>query len=428
MKVHLSDLLPQSPDTQIPTHLKYIDVLIVIEFTITHLIQAIKAFYFQQAFHLFDPHVGETSCQIRAYQVLLLAKSIKPEDLLLAGVRLQFLNEIVLRIKKDLIHYQKVAHYRHNLNSAVKTLENFLRESSYNFEFSSLENFLVQSYILTYYKKISTNGNPAIDINRIMQRIKISKTAAKRIIRFYQINLSKISCEFISSLLQETPEANISPTFLQALRCNDDDGRLVLPCYPVIKILWQHMKKNNNIVILNIDRKQDNKTVDSLSFSFQLAMNEIKLIENAPPAEANYIIFGIVKYSQNILENKLDFISRFLKNDIENIILSNMAMHPQYSGNKLRELSDNPFALNNITSRFKEADSLKKEFLFWRCKAGELGCSMQNPALFYIVHIFCGRNRVDIQFNESGDKIPLNATLIIPPNYSNLETNNSQYL
>ncbi|HVV69090.1 MAG TPA: hypothetical protein VHE99_08695 [Gammaproteobacteria bacterium] len=410
MKTHLSNLLPQSPDTQIPTHLKYSDVMLLIEFTVANLIRAINAFYFEHTLHLFDPHVGETSCQIRAYQVLRFAKSIKSEDSILMRVRLKFLHEIMELIQVDTVHYQKIDHSRREVEPTIKTLGKFIKESGYNFELSNIENFLVQSYILTYYKKITANGDPSIDINKIMQDIKISKSAAKRLTRFYQINLSNISCNFISSLLQETPEVNINLDFLNALKYADDDGRSVFPCYLVMKVLWQHMKKNKCIILLSITRKRNNRIIDKLNLYFQLSNNGATLIENFQPKEASYIIDGIMECSSNVLENRLDYIIRVLKTGIEKIILSNMAIHPQYSGKKLSALSNDPFALDSIIAQFKESMQLKNDFLYWRNEAKKLGCGIQNPTLFYIVHMFCGKNIINNQYDLYSDTLFVNDT------------------
>lgn len=73
-------LLPQSPETQIPTHLKFSKVLKLLRFFTSKLINALESFYIKHNVHEFDPHVGETSCQIRAYQVLVFSSSITEFD------------------------------------------------------------------------------------------------------------------------------------------------------------------------------------------------------------------------------------------------------------------------------------------------------------------------------------------------------------
>src|SRR3990167_5434407 len=67
------DLLPQSWSTVLRDSKMIISTLRLLDFILEKLIESQIAFYQTKKYHLFDPHVGENCCQIRAAQLLFYA-------------------------------------------------------------------------------------------------------------------------------------------------------------------------------------------------------------------------------------------------------------------------------------------------------------------------------------------------------------------
>jgi hypothetical protein len=102
------------------------------------------------------------------------------------------------------------------------------------------------------------------------------------------------------------------------------------------------------------------------------------------------MISGKVIYSNGRYESQADFINRLLKVGALKVMLLNAAIHPQYSGQKLGDTKDNPFLNSSLSKesifRYKP---IEKDFKSLRSQAENLGCSITNPGLFYIDHIYC---------------------------------------
>jgi hypothetical protein len=97
------------------------------------------------------------------------------------------------------------------------------------------------------------------------------------------------------------------------------------------------------------------------------------------------IIKGMVEYTDDdSLESSQSYENRIIETGLINIILANMAAHPQYSGNKLHSLQNNPFEniaqFKNLSQEIKQMKSFSKIH----------GCCETNKSLFFIKHIFCG--------------------------------------
>src|ERR1700722_12470103 len=71
-KTKLLDLIPQSSETILPNLDSSIKIIELMNYSIREAKNALKIFFFDKMFNLFDPHVGEASCQIRAYYFILL--------------------------------------------------------------------------------------------------------------------------------------------------------------------------------------------------------------------------------------------------------------------------------------------------------------------------------------------------------------------
>lgn len=410
-------LLPQSPKTQVPTHLKFSKVLFLLKFFTQLIIEALEAFYIKQHFHEFDPHVGETSCQIRAYQMILLSISIKEVNKFAVHRKLNLLKELLNRIEQDTMYYEKVDTTPQRTNAHHTTLEQFVESNKYYIELNELEFFLIQAKLLTKYKTYYSDGNPCIDYNLLTQDLGVSKHTARQLVHLYQVNLSESSCNFIMQLLNQLPNPPFTQNELNLLKNYDDDDRCVLPSYWVMKSIYAHMLHTNKTILLSVKRIFDNQAIDYLLLPFTVAsetgIKYQKDIMNLPDQPC-FVIYGVTKYSQPVEETKQAFIYRLLSMGLEKIIFLNMAIHPQYSGRKLSVLSANPLASDTVSLQLSNHLSLEQEFLTMQRQADIFGCSINNSSLFYIEHIYC-------------DKLSRQISLITPKNEEVTYTKANEY-
>lgn len=423
MDYHILDLMLQSPTTQVPAHLKYTEAVIFIRFIIKQMISALEAFFLDKNVGKFDPHVGETSCQIRAYQLLLMSKGISAADKISAINKIKLLRVCQEKLEQDFIHYKKVDTTRRDRNIKNFTLENFIEKSEYNISLSEREYVITLAFILTLYKKKGSKDNPEIDYKKLMYEACLSKGLARRLVHLYQIELSRLSCEFILKLVDELPKSEITRTELEALICFDDDKRHVLPCYWVTNVILQHMNYFPASLSLLIHRQVGNITIDVVSMHFISLAGNFYLLSNEHCdhdlyENPRYVIHGVVKYDNSYIESIDDFRQRFQALGLKKIMLANMAAHPQYSGKKLEKISFNPFSDLEIQGKIIRYELLEKKFLLSKKEAKKNGCAINNPKLFYIVHIFCDNIERKINSNEydMAEYIPLQ-DLRIQDNY-----------
>lgn len=408
MSIRTLQLLPQSPKTQLPTHLKFSKVLYLLKFFTQHVIEALESFYVLQHYHEFDPHVGETSCQIRAYQMIVLSMTVNEVSKVSIYRKISLLKETLGRIEQDTAHYEKVDTTPQRTNDHHTTLDQFIESNNYSFELDEVEFFLVQARILTQYKTYYGDGNPCIDYYSLTHDLGVSKHTARQLVHLYQINLSESSCNFIMQLVNDMPSPPFSPSDLSLLRNFDDDDRYVLPCYWVMKAIYAHMLHTRKTILLSVKRIFNNQTVDHflLPFTVTSSYGRIKYHTDITrlPDQPCFVVHGITKYSQPVEETQQTFISRLLGMGLESIIFLNMAIHPQYSGKKLSLLSSNPLTADTVNLQISDYIGLK-EFLTLQRQADIFGCSINNPSLFYIEHIYCDKlsrlaNLIDPQYME----------------------------
>ena len=251
--------------------------------------------------------------------------------------------------------------------------------------------YLTQIRILAKFKNEHEDGNPYIDYNRLTYEFGFSKDSARRLVHRYQINVSKATCDFIVRLLKTIPEPPISHEALKMLKNYDDDGRHVLPCYWSMKIIYAHILHTKKIILLEVKRKRDNRLIDKIILPFCASTNyggalylpNLTFTSN----ELCLVLHGVTQYLQPFIETKKDFISRLLEVGLEKIIFFNMAIHPQYPGKKLSEISIAPIKKNDSQSTVLV--QLHKEYLTMRNQADKFGCAIMNASLFYIEHIYC---------------------------------------
>ena len=353
----------------------------------------------------FDAQVGETLCQIRAYKIYTLKVDrsvVFNEQLKELKIGLIKVNKQLDLKKQEYEAYLKVHKSQRPQHLCTPiTLVNFFLDIECLITIPEDAVYIFISYFLCHYNLVDLTHIPiSIDYNRIAKNLLLSKSYSKKLGHYYQKLLSELSCNFIYQLLNEIPgEINLK-LILPQLHLSSDEGRMVMPCYSVTKIILLHMiKKSANVVLLmNINSGENTRKV-----AFYLkGANDINDFARQQLNEKNSDEPGIVLYGECFNDNgfcmdkiQSDLFSRGLKQ----IVLSNNAAHPQYCGETLKQFSDNPFQAlltdalqqqrsladtQSLSDLSSELDQMKK-------LARSIGCTIDNQKLFLLKHIFCDR-------------------------------------
>ncbi|MBA3285403.1 MAG: hypothetical protein H0U27_10155 [Nitrosopumilus sp.] len=394
---YLIDLMPYDPSVKIfDNNLKH-RILLMVQVIVNELIDSIKDFYMDKNLSLFDPHVGENLCQIRACQLLDIYFEAKNQP------------SIAIEMK----HYENMATYiakllQEKIHESVAgprlTVQSFLDEFQLNISIPPTLYYLTLSHFLTKFVTFNEQENTIINYDKLLCNLKVSKNIGRRIIHQYQIQLSYHSYRYVETKALEQKKNNIN--LLKSLQKFDDDGRHTLPCYLVMDVLLGNLKgrKNNLLFVVRYEKKREKKLTvlfyvyNETAGCYFFCSNHTEEMLNEPC----FIVHGICDASFESIDS---YIAKFNDIGVEHVIMANMATHPQYSGKKLTALKQNPF-IPIITSEnqdcLSEAIPIENQFKLMKQMGEEIGCSAANPKLLHIRHIFC--DRLDRELQRARDQ------------------------
>lgn len=381
-----TNLLPQSSNAIIRDTKMQQQIINFTAYICSQFILTLQTFYLDKNYSAFDPHVGDTACQIRAYQTILLAE--KPVDEKHILERIQFLQQICAHLE----NWKKLSENANFFGCNNQfTIKKFLQTLHVFFTITPQEAFLVKSFFLTNFKTKTSITETFINHDAICQKAKISKKFAKKITRHYQIDLAKDSVNTIKKLAQELDPNNYPVDLLEQLIKHDDDDRPTLPCYLYSKIIFEHMLKNNTPVVLIANNRKP--------LYYLPTPNKDKYIMLQAPEDISAAPCLVFHGKNNQLsQNDEEYQESIKQTTLKDLWLSNMAAHPQYSGNKLSPYKTNPFP-NLNTPRIKQ---LHHETILRQKQAIQSGFCHKNSAKFLISHIISD----NISFYQTTKVIP----------------------
>ncbi|MGD9152298.1 MAG: hypothetical protein PVG30_01390 [Gammaproteobacteria bacterium] len=385
MKFSNIDLLPQHPESIIRNSIMEDKLLKLMYFFVQETIETFDSFFIKKNYAKFDPHVGETSCQIRAYKILTITKRTS---------------------KYSSKRYQKKINQLYNtldkIDSLIKkktkcktkglAIQDFIKNNVCYYRLSKEELFLIQSYFLTKYKKSLGKNETYINYDNLINATNTNKKFVRKLVHDYQLKLSKASCEFVIDISNISKLPNCTQ-ILQSLQFNDDDGRYVLPCYDFMKVLLVNLFSHEFPILFIIERylKKELKEIVPLVYvSEKQDKNDFVLNDkNIPLHTPCFVVRGSVSYD-NFFEETKNYIKRISALGVTDVLMLNMAQHPQYSGNLLSKYKDNPYKSTFESLLLKNnLEGKEEELLQMKEKALKSGCCKENPSLFYVKHVFC---------------------------------------
>ncbi|MCC2625633.1 MAG: hypothetical protein K0R14_1506 [Burkholderiales bacterium] len=370
---------------------------------IDQLKRALFIFFVEKDYTRFDPHVGENSCQIRVCQILdLLDKQQITFSMDLYHQRIRQLEKLTLNINLVLESLKKhvvIKRYHKGQAFIKSTLKDFLETNKCYCDLFEHEIFLVHTFLLSHYKKVNGIGDTCIDLVRLQDELGLSKTLAEKLVHRYQVRLSEWSTEFVRKCLNSSPKLKNFRSILDKLEYRDDDFRRVLPLFLMTKILINYLLISKKTILVVTERRHGIHFIDHIYMIFKpdnisstfvlfdINLNCDELILNTPC----FVVYGTVVYQSYCNpESDISYVKRFSQLGILDIIMANMAIHPQYSGNRLLKYKSNPYKLlSDEAEDIVEIHDIMHKFNKKIEVATKYGCSKENIDLFFIRHIIC---------------------------------------
>lgn len=374
----MTDFFYQDPGSLIRGRKEGEGVLKILLFSLKKFKEALIRFYVDRDADSFDPHVGDTCCQVRAYSLLQLSKkTLSPESLRCKLASLKQKVDLVERGIQSGLLYEFILQSKPSISHLVEYLGPLELINADDW-------FLFCCYFLTEFKTETSYKDTRIDYNYTSLSMGASRKASKKLIRHYQRLLSKKSCDHILSWSSEIYKDDKENNILRLLLKEDLDGRSVMPCFFGSKIIFDHICASNQCVLFEVNRINEGFSRKSLiivkkgvSFLFKGASKN--------PTETCLLIKGETDSKEHFVseDTLLDSFNRY---GAFSILMANMSSHPQYTGRSLNIFKENPFC--GIASNAYEDE--KNMLDFFRNMSKEIGCCHEKRTLFFARHICLG--------------------------------------
>lgn len=355
----LVDFLPQEKNTQLlglPLVVTFLKNLCFFTQQMMKTLGVLK----EGKWSAFDPHVGDTACQTRAFLNLLLSKKVCDVELATLTTQVSSLQE---KLKHLILDYSKrQAYHRLTPRELIEQedLDLLIPEHIYYFALS-----LFLSVEIEYVA--NTNKTAVIDYVKTGNKIGVSKSFAKRLCRHLQRAITEYSCEILQKhdnniqIKQDSLERFVVPTFQGAktlLKMALEEGFLF-----VVRV----QKDNNPFHILAYQREQGTERIKLLGLQESVSF----IVANQPAVEVVAEVQG----------GEFDYgawLKKIYQYSFEDLFLFNMAAHPQYSCPSLRESEANLYAnVPVVLKQYKECFE----------RAHQDGFSLDNPSMLLMKHV-----------------------------------------
>lgn len=399
----LLDFMPYGKHTRLCDYRQNIKVLQLY----IHLLKKISVSthdFLAQNLSKFDPHIGDNLCQIRACMLLDYYRT--EENNLPSTFNY---HDFIHELKSEIFNAEQIlASHKQNL---VLWGKKQYRNPFYNLDindfFSQLELkilipekifILTLCHFLTDYRMLNTEQNFVINYTRLQKELDLSKDFCRRMTHLYQKQLSILSCEYVSKLVNQS-QLPITTQFIEDNLQYDDDGRCVLPCFLVMPILMERLQQLNipiTLIIKNPFIYQEK--CEHLNYQAGPQQYSLYSLSSIDPKNSTGFIIHCISYFQG--KSFCEFKRKIKKYSINDLLLACMASHPQFSGKNLIALKNNPFKRHKNKSP-KLANTLEKQLFAYKNLSNHLGCHKEKPMTLFIQHIFA--DNINQQINHANN-------------------------
>ena len=371
---YLSELLPYDPGIRVGRRLEaglteYLMLLNAAEETIKFL----HAGDLKQ----FDPLIGENSCQIRAIKLALT-------------IRHSFFDT-----KKTL---KSIRHARAMIQHALECLEQnkkdgvslkgILENNCSDLLLSPSELYLVKAHILTKTKvfKSKENSKPLVMNERTdPKKIKLFGLVSSSYAHVFVSNLRKKaaanSVQFVQNLSKNQSQKCSTNKMVSDEYLIEHNGLSCVPCYWSIKIALSQALLHGIPIVLKaekIAKNLDYKPIDETSIYFKPTAVGYKPVQqaNLDPELPAIILYGSTCRELEFLPDQANWIKELIRFCPIEIALACASTHRQYP---------------NVEKDAIFTDIDDDQYHIHRNKAQEWGCTLENPSLFFLSHVYCDK-------------------------------------
>jgi hypothetical protein len=381
--------IPQSADSllQEPSF-RYLHLHLFI-FIMKNSIAALEKMFIHKSYENFDPHVGDTLCQIRG--AIFSYYSSNPP--ILVEQEIKRLGDVVRQAENTLPRIKEITHTKRSKQDRARqdyqTLAGFSSEINLSISVSNFIHMLTMAFLLAKYKVHPLGILPRVDIKLLQSDLSISKEMANKLVQYWQKDLTRYSSDFIQN------QATLYSPLVPILRKSDEANRDVLPSYFVMKHIFNFLLENKISLYLTV-RYPDVARKPLLRIPFIATGSDFVIGTNEDRSSPHFIVQCVSKMidseddeSYRILYNKIK------QEGIQNILLASVANHPQYCGKKLsilgenvyqslsEEISSNPLALFLLKT-------LSNEYSSYLNYAKKNRCDFLKPDFIFVEHMFVG--------------------------------------
>jgi hypothetical protein len=197
--------------------------------------KALKAFYVQRDLELFDAHVGESACQIRATKLAVMLQDISEKDTHEACLQVQRYETMARQIAGIIQQYQASLM---GMDGGLLVCD-FLKKYNVDCDLKPDHLFLLLSFILSAFKKRMAIDMQTIDLYLLSNLWSISRNSSEIFINHIQKIGSLLSVDYV--LRQSASEPLDTKLLLYQLQ-KDHIGRWILPCLETIGLMLGLMR------------------------------------------------------------------------------------------------------------------------------------------------------------------------------------------
>ena len=387
----LLDLLPKGGRSLVDSLQNETKFLRRILFLIQEAEEGISHFLKGELSH-FDPHVGDTACQIRAYYFALLWSKRE---------------EVFPSLERDLSQLKKYAENlmilmdqgARNLHRDLRPsfLDVFLEKVSLDLSMSEIGLVLINAHILSKYRWVDEEGiSQKIDKLKIRREMREARTFVDDLVRHLQMELSWISIQMVLDWLKDLEllkdeDLWSQPSVMETLLYQGDDGRWALPSFGTLEIILKHARKISHLPLFF------SLTVISESEEFcasqwiQEIKNHWEFIESPTPEKYSCLVIQAVSLNTSLISNSeyLGFVMERLSDiGVETVLLWVNADHPQYSGLKLKDSCEHPVRRTHESQFSEDMKRYQKQYENYKEMARSFGCSLAFPKFLYSYHFY----------------------------------------
>jgi len=337
---HFSDLLMMHKEQTILTNNQQkIKVLNLLMHLYRSASEALHAFYIDRKLELFDAHVGESACQIRAVRLAVMLKEINIKTSTQAFCKSQVYKQEADKVEELLRQYQ----IPHNQIEGSINLKIFLAKYKLDYHIDNNFLFIHLSYVLYKYKLRLTIDRQVLDYSSFACDWCFSQRKSEKILLHFQKINSFLSVRFLVGM-------NFfcgNESYIFHLLRRDMLGRWVLPSSVTIQCMLDLIEIYNLPVrfqVLIEDGANEFKEYVNLKCEAGKFYVEDQN-QHYHELKLKQPIINLESYVKNskLTQTKQLLCQRLSSLGLSYILKANAASHPAYLCKSLGYLNDNPF-------------------------------------------------------------------------------------